>query len=65
VNSEEQIAHFTRDLHNLIERYHDEYDISFQSMIGVLELQKAILVEECLGFSFEVDDDGEDMSNPA
>ena len=53
----EQIAHLTKDLNSLFERYYNEYDLTYAEMVGVLEIKKAILIEECLGFSFEVDDE--------
>ena len=54
MDQSEQIACLTRDLIALTDRYYDEYDLSYQAVVGVLEIHKAIIIEECVGFSYEV-----------
>jgi hypothetical protein len=60
MDHEKQIAHFTTELNALTERYQMEYTMPYQTLIGVLDLHKSILIEEALGLSYEVDEPPED-----
>lgn len=47
--------HFCEELDKLIERFRQEYDMSYAEAVGCLELTKADLVRECQE-SYEEDD---------
>lgn len=48
MTQEEQQQAFADDLGALIDRYANEFEMTFFSMIGCLELQKVKLANECL-----------------
>jgi hypothetical protein len=43
---ESQTAHFANDLERLINRYRDEYDMTYSNMVGVLHIQTHLLCRE-------------------
>jgi hypothetical protein len=47
-----------------IARIQEEYDLPLQVIIGIIEVQKAILMEELLGLSYEVEDDDDTSPQP-
>lgn len=46
MKDKDQITHFANDFDNLIGRYRQEYDITFAAVVGVLEIQKHLLLRE-------------------
>lgn len=42
----DQTAHFANDLERLINRYRDEYDITYAQLVGVLHIQSHLLCRE-------------------
>mgnify|MGYP003675543802 CR=1 FL=1 len=48
MTQEQQQNAFAEDLGRLIDRYAEEFEMTFPSMVGCLELQKAKLVDFCL-----------------
>ena len=41
----EQVDAFTFDLENLVERYHNEFDLTIETMVGCLECTKVSLAQ--------------------
>jgi hypothetical protein len=60
----EQIAQVTVELNAFTDRIQEEYDLPLQVIIGIIEVQKAILMEELLGLSYEVEDDDDTSPQP-
>jgi hypothetical protein len=56
MSEDDQIEHLEHDLHAVLDRYRREYEINVVSVVGVLELIKAEIVEEWLDSGFEEDD---------
>lgn len=54
-----QLQHFCNDLDALIDRYASEYDLSYASMIGALEMKSHLLCQEALD---NHNDDREDLN---
>jgi hypothetical protein len=50
----EQLDHFANDIDNLIDRYSDEYDMSYAMVVGVLEMKINSLCREASKRSDEV-----------
>lgn len=42
----DQTTHFANDLERLINRYRDEYDITYAQLVGVLHIQSFMLCRE-------------------
>jgi hypothetical protein len=55
MNQTEQIGAFTRELLYLIDRYQGEFELPIETLIGVLEGQKAVLLDELIDFGIEID----------
>jgi hypothetical protein len=55
MNQIEQIGAFTRELLFIIDRYQTEFDMPIETLIGVLEGQKAVLLDELIDFGIEID----------
>ena len=53
----EQQSAFSNDLEKLVNHYANEFDLSYQSVIGCLELEKAKLLNEMLNPELFEDDD--------
>jgi hypothetical protein len=60
----EQIAQVTVELNAFMDRMQDQYDLPVQVLIGLIEVEKAILMEELLGLSYEVPDDDDTSPQP-
>lgn len=57
----EQITHFANDLDKLVDRYRAEYDLTFASVVGVLQMKSHLMCMEASGLEIEPkegDDDG-------
>lgn len=53
-----QTRAFQKDLENLVERYAEEFDLDYPSMVGALEIQKAIILSDItLDFLDDILDD--------
>lgn len=53
-----QTRAFQQDLENLVERYAEEFDLDYPSMVGALEIQKAIILSDItLDFLDDILDD--------
>lgn len=48
VSEKSQIDHFASDLDALVNRYRAEYELTVASVVGVLEVQKHLLIQETL-----------------
>lgn len=48
MNEREQQSIFTKELEMMVNRFANEFDMSYQSVIGCLELEKAKLLNEML-----------------
>lgn len=48
MTQEEQQTAFAQELGKLVDRYAHEFEITFVSMVGCLEMQKAKLTQWCL-----------------
>jgi len=48
MNQSEQISAFSNDLEALIERYGSEFDLTYASVLGVIELAKSRIIETTL-----------------
>lgn len=48
MNEKGQINHLANDLHNLIDRYKAEYELSLASVVGVLEVVKHQVIKQQL-----------------
>ncbi len=59
MDQREQAIEFQRALNELVERHAQEWDLSYVSLIGVLELQKLELAEHL--FSGRDEDDTEQV----
>ena len=46
MSEKEQIDHFANDIDNIVERYRSEYEISYASVVGVLQMKIHLLCEE-------------------
>lgn len=46
MSSNEQIEHLTNDLEKVIRRYRSEYNLSYASVVGVIEILKLAIVQE-------------------
>jgi len=55
MNQTKQIGAFTRELLFLIDRYQQEFELPIETLIGCLEAQKAILLDELIDFGIEID----------
>ena len=42
----EQVAHFSHDLDALVDRYADEYDLDYASIVGILQMKQWLLCHE-------------------
>lgn len=60
MNEHEAIDHLFKELNSVFERFRLEYQISYASAIGVLEIVKHELIEDSLGDEFDEDGDDED-----
>ena len=49
MDQSEQAAHFATELEKLVDRYRDEYDLLYPTIIGMLEIQSHMLMVEALG----------------
>jgi hypothetical protein len=47
-----------------MDRMQDQYDLPLQVLIGIIETEKAILMEELLGLSYEIPDDDPTLPPP-
>lgn len=53
-----QTCAFQKDLENLVERYAEEFDLDYPSIVGALEIQKAIILSDItLDFLDDILDD--------
>lgn len=53
-----QTRAFQKDLENLVERYAEEFDLDYPSIVGALEIQKAIILSDItLDFLDDILDD--------
>lgn len=53
-----QTRAFQQDLENLVERYAEEFDLDYPSIVGALEIQKAIILSDItLDFLDDILDD--------
>lgn len=48
MTQDEQQEHFLTDIGKVIDRYKDEYEISYASVVGCLRLVAAHFEQECL-----------------
>lgn len=55
----DQTTHFANDLERLINRYRDEYDITYAQLVGVLHIQSFMLCREAEERSKPEEDDDE------
>lgn len=46
MSEKEQIDHFSNDLDRLVERYRNEYDISYAAVVGTLQMKIHLLCDE-------------------
>jgi len=46
MNEKEQTTHFANDVDNLVERYRDEYEMSYAAVVGVLQMKIHLLCAE-------------------
>ena len=56
MNQRDQQSIAKREIDRVIDRLVDELDLSFASLIGVLELVKAEIVESCISEIIESDE---------
>ena len=56
----EQQEAFQRDLNMLVDRYGSEFDMTYASIVGVLELQKLEIASYLFNSTDSDDDDDED-----
>lgn len=54
VSEQEQISHLGNDIDALVDRYRQEYDMSYASVVGVLEMKIFLLCSEASERSDEV-----------
>lgn len=54
MTEKEQIEHLANELDNLIERYRDEYEISYAAVVGVLQIKIHLMCSEASDRSDEV-----------
>lgn len=54
MSDKEQLQHFADDLDKLVDRYRDEYEISFGAIIGALQLKSYLLCQEAQNREDEV-----------
>lgn len=53
-----QTRAFQKDLENLVERYAEEFDLDYPSIVGAIEIQKAIILSDItLDFLDDILDD--------
>ena len=57
MDQQEQSIEFQRALNDLVERFAQEWDLSYVSLIGVLELQKLELAEYLFNGGSEQDEE--------
>jgi len=46
MTEKEQTDHFADDLDKLVDRYRSEYEITYASIVGVLQMKSHLLCEE-------------------
>lgn len=46
MSEKEQVDHFANELDNLVERFRTEYDISYSSVVGTLQMKIHLLCSE-------------------
>lgn len=51
-----QIDHFSNDLDRLIERYREEYDLTYGEMVGALQFRAFLLMQEAYNVEQDEDD---------
>lgn len=51
----DQINHFADDLDNLVDRYRNEYDISYAAIVGTLHMKAHLLCDEASDRSEELE----------
>ena len=56
----QQTDALTYDLMNVINRYREEFDLNYQTIVGVLEFVKLDLMTDGVCFVADLDDDDED-----
>lgn len=42
----EQITHLSNEIDKLINRYRDEYDLSYAAVVGILQMKSHLLMSE-------------------
>ena len=64
INEKTQQVMFYKDLESLIQRYYDEFDMSYESILGVLVRRIVITVLDDVASELEeeVGDDGDDFT---
>lgn len=53
MDEKDQIKQFADELDNLVDRFRDEYDLTFASAVGVLQMKIHLLCEEAGGLDDE------------
>lgn len=53
MSEKEQTERFARDVDNLVERYRSEYDLSYASIVGVLQIKVHLMCDEMLNHDDE------------
>lgn len=48
MSEQEQIIHFANDLDKLVDRYRDEYELTYASTIGVLQMKIHTLIQSAI-----------------
>lgn len=46
MSAQEQTNHFANELDNLVERFRKEYDLTFATVVGVLQMKAWLLCQE-------------------
>ena len=64
INEKTQQVMFYKDLESLIQRYYDEFDMSYESILGVLVRRIVVTVLDDVASELEeeVGDDGDDFT---
>jgi len=64
INEKTQQVMFYKDLESLIQRYYDEFDMSYESILGVLVRRIVITVLDDVASELEeeIGDDGDDFT---
>jgi hypothetical protein len=61
---QEQVNALVADIQQLLHRYRIEFELSYASVVGVLELVKADIVDEAMFNSIHGDDDDDEEAMP-